>query len=109
IVSDDNHVCLPNEIGQIVVQGLTVIPGYLDDTDASGFKAGMFRTGDLGYLAVYAMHALATGEITAEAGQSFEAGRLGEYTIEDDPDLGLNVLLGDPFVYNEENIDDFNW
>jgi len=55
------------------------------------------------------MHDLATGEITAQAGQSFEAGRLGEYTIEDDPDLGLNVLLGDPFVYNAENIDDFNW
>ena len=69
----------------------------------------LWNPGDLGYLAVYAMHALATGQITAEAGQTFEAGRLGEYTIEDDPDLGLNVLLGDPFVYNADNIDDFDW
>jgi rhamnose transport system substrate-binding protein len=69
----------------------------------------LWNPSDLGYLAVYAMHALANGEITAEAGQTFEAGKLGEYTIEDDPDLGLNVLLGPPFVYNAENIDDFNW
>jgi rhamnose transport system substrate-binding protein len=69
----------------------------------------LWNPADLGYLAVYAMHALSTGAITAEAGQSFEAGKLGEKTIEDNPDLGLNILLGPPFVYNAENIDDFNW
>ena len=55
------------------------------------------------------MHALATGEIKGEAGETFTAGRLGEYTIQDDPDLGLNVLLGLPFIYNKDNIDQFNW
>jgi rhamnose transport system substrate-binding protein len=55
------------------------------------------------------MHALATGEISGEAGETFMAGRLGEYTIQEDPDLGLNVLLGPPFVWDETNIDDSNW
>jgi rhamnose transport system substrate-binding protein len=97
-------------IGQVFVTGLGT-PNQMREYVKNGAapQFALWNPGDLGYLAVYAMHALATGEITAEAGQSFEAGRLGEYTIEDDPDLGLNVLLGDPFVYNEENIDDFNW
>ena len=64
---------------------------------------------DLGYLAVYAMHALATKEIEGKAGDTFKAGKLGEYTIQDDPDLGLNVLLGLPFIWNKANIDDSNW
>jgi rhamnose transport system substrate-binding protein len=55
------------------------------------------------------MHALATGQITAEAGQTFEAGKLGEYTIEEDADGGLSVLLGTPFVFNADNIDDFDF
>jgi rhamnose transport system substrate-binding protein len=72
-------------------------------------KFALWNPADLGYLAVYAMHALATGEITGDAGETFMAGRLGEYTIQEDPDLGLNVLLGPPFVWDETNIDDSNW
>jgi ABC-type sugar transport system ATPase subunit len=64
---------------------------------------------DLGYLSVYAMHALATGEIKGFAGDKFKAGKLGEYTVKDDPDLGLNVLLGLPFIWNKDNIDASNW
>src|SRR5512134_3878027 len=97
-------------IGQVFVTGLGTpnqMREYVKNGSAPQFA--LWNPGDLGYLAVYAMHALATGAITAEAGQSFEAGRLGEYTIEDDPDLGLNVLLGPPFVYNADNIDDFDW
>jgi rhamnose transport system substrate-binding protein len=99
-----------NLIGQVFVTGLGT-PNQMREYVKNGAapQFALWNPADLGYLAVYAMHALSTGAITAEAGQSFEAGRLGEYTIEDDPDLGLNVLLGPPFVYNAENIDDFNW
>ncbi|HLF75820.1 MAG TPA: rhamnose ABC transporter substrate-binding protein [Anaerolineales bacterium] len=97
-------------IGKVFVTGLGT-PNQMREYVKNGASPqfALWNPGDLGYLAVYAMHALATGEITAEAGQTFTAGRLGEYTIEDDPDLGLNVLLGPPFVYNADNIDDFNW
>ena len=50
-------------------------------------------------------HAVACGK----EGETFSAGRLGEYTIGNDPDLGLNVLDGSPFIYNAENIDNFDW
>jgi rhamnose transport system substrate-binding protein len=97
-------------IGKVFVTGLGT-PNQMREYVKNGAspKFALWNPSDLGYLAVYAMHALATGETKAEAGQSFKAGKLGDYTIEDDPDLGLNVLLGPPFVYNAENIDDFNW
>ena len=62
---------------------------------------------DLGYLTYYAAYALATGAITAEEGQSFDAGRMGSFTIEKDPtrDAGLRVLMGPFTVYNAENVE----
>jgi rhamnose transport system substrate-binding protein len=55
------------------------------------------------------LNALATGAIKGVEGETFKAGRLGEYTIKNDPDLGLNVLYGAPFIYNASNIDNFDW
>jgi rhamnose transport system substrate-binding protein len=97
-------------IGKVFVTGLGT-PNQMREYVKNGASPqfALWNPSDLGYLAVYAMHALATGEIKAEAGQKFAAGKLGEYTIEDDPDLGLNVLLGLPFIYKADNIDDFNW
>jgi rhamnose transport system substrate-binding protein len=61
---------------------------------------------DLGYLTYYAAHGLATGALTAEEGATFEAGRLGEYTIEKDPtrEEGLRVVMGPFTVYDESNV-----
>jgi rhamnose transport system substrate-binding protein len=63
---------------------------------------------DLGYLTYYATYGIATGQIEAAEGQSFEAGRMGEYTIETDPtrDQGLRIVMGPFTVYTAENIDD---
>ena len=51
---------------------------------------------------------LATGQIEGVEGAAFEAGRMGEYTIETDPtrDDGLRVLMGPFTVYNATNIDE---
>jgi len=97
-------------IGKVFVTGLGT-PNQMREYVKNGAapQFALWNPSDLGYLAVYTMHALATGEIKGEAGETFAAGKLGEYTVEDDPDLGLNVLLGLPFVYNADNIDDFNW
>jgi rhamnose transport system substrate-binding protein len=61
---------------------------------------------DLGYTTFYAAHAIATGELTAEEGATFEAGRMGEYTIEVDPtrDNGLRIVMGPFAVYDESNV-----
>ena len=62
---------------------------------------------DLGYLTYHVAYQLATGAITAEEGQTFSAGRMGEYTIERDPtrDAGLRVLMGPFTVYNADNVE----
>jgi rhamnose transport system substrate-binding protein len=62
---------------------------------------------DLGYLTYYTAYALATGAIKAEAGQSFKAGRLGDYTITKDPTRkeGLRVLMGPFAKYDIKNVE----
>ena len=45
------------------------------------------------------------GTITGKEGDSFTAGSLGDYTVGAD---GV-VLLGEPFVFNADNIDDFDF
>jgi rhamnose transport system substrate-binding protein len=62
---------------------------------------------DLGYLTYYASYLLATGQMQGTEGESFEAGRMGSYTIEKDPtrDNGLRVVMGPFTVYNSENVE----
>lgn len=63
----------------------------------------LWKTVDLGYLTVQATVALAKGELKPGA-TSFKAGRLGEMEIKGD-----NILLGKPFVFNKDNIDQFDF
>ena len=62
---------------------------------------------DLGYLTYYVSYLLATGAIQGTEGEQFEAGRMGEYTIEKDPtrDAGLRVLMGPFTVYDKTNVE----
>jgi rhamnose transport system substrate-binding protein len=76
---------------------------YVKDGTVTAFA--LWNPGDLGYLAAWAAKALADGDIKGEPGDKFTAGELGEYTVEE----GGSVLLGDPFVFNAENIDDFDF
>jgi rhamnose transport system substrate-binding protein len=62
---------------------------------------------DLGYLAYYTAYLLATDAIKAEEGQTFTAGRMGDYTITKDPTraAGLRVLMGPFSVYDKSNVE----
>jgi rhamnose transport system substrate-binding protein len=62
---------------------------------------------DLGYLTYYTSYMLATGAITGAVGESFTAGRMGDYTIEEDPGrAGAKRILMGPFtVYNKDNVE----
>lgn len=47
---DDGVECRPGEVGEIIVEGPTVTPGYLDpDQTAAAFDDRGFHTGDVGY------------------------------------------------------------
>jgi rhamnose transport system substrate-binding protein len=76
---------------------------YVEDGTVTSFA--LWNPADLGYLAAYATKALIEGDITGEEGDSFDAGKLGEYEVGAD---GV-VLLGDPFVFDAENIGDFDF
>jgi rhamnose transport system substrate-binding protein len=62
---------------------------------------------DLGYLTYYLSYLIATGQLEGKEGETFKAGRMGEYTIEKDPtrDAGLRVLMGPFTVYNKDNVE----
>ncbi len=62
---------------------------------------------DLGYLTYYTTYMLANGDIDGVEGESFNAGRMGDYTIEKDPtrDEGLRVLMGPFTVYTADNVE----
>jgi len=81
---------LPNENRRYVKEGVT-------DTVI------LWKTEDLGYLTVQAAVALARGELKPGA-SSFKAGSLGEFRVEGD-----NILLGKPFRFTRENIDQFDF
>jgi rhamnose transport system substrate-binding protein len=76
---------------------------YVEDGTVTAFA--LWNPADLGYLAAFASKALIEGDITGAEGDTFDAGKLGEYTVGAD---GV-VLLGDPYVFDAENIGDFDF
>ena len=58
---------------------------------------------DLGYLTYYAAQALAQGKITGKEGETFDAGRLGNFTI----GTRGEVVLGPAKIVTPENVADF--
>ena len=63
----------------------------------------LWNTVDLGALAVRTAEALVTGELKAGA-TSLTAGKMGTYQV-----VGDEVRLGAPFIFNKQNIDNFNF
>jgi rhamnose transport system substrate-binding protein len=94
---------------KVKVSGLG-LPDEMKEYTLSGCapKFALWSFTDLGYLAFYAAYGIATKQIEAKEGVTFEAGRLGEKTIEKDPtrDVGLRVLMGPFTVYDETNVEE---
>lgn len=92
--------------GKVALTGLGT-PNQMRDyvKDGTVKEFALWNPEDLGYLAAYATKALVDGDITGKEGDTFEAGDLGEFTVGENG----TVLLGDPFRYNADNIDDFNF
>ncbi|MHB1556646.1 MAG: substrate-binding domain-containing protein [Isosphaeraceae bacterium] len=63
----------------------------------------LWNTMDLGYLTVQAARALADGRLK-RGDTTLQAGRLKAITIEGD-----NILLGQPYLFTKENIDQFDF
>jgi rhamnose transport system substrate-binding protein len=59
---------------------------------------------DIGRLAAYSGDALVKGAITGKTGEKFTAGDLGEKSITVAADGGTEIMLGDPFKFDKQNI-----
>ena len=59
---------------------------------------------DIGNLAGHTLNALIKGDITGKVGDAFKAGELGDKEVTEAADGGTEVMLGDPFKFDSENI-----
>lgn len=92
--------------GKVQLTGLGTpnqMRAFVKDGTVKAFA--LWNPADLGYLAAYAGASLASGLITGKEGETFTAGKLGEFTIGKD----ATVLLGEPFVFDSTNIDEFDF
>jgi rhamnose transport system substrate-binding protein len=73
-VQDDNLV------GKVLVTGLGT-PNQMREYVKSGAapQFALWNPSDLGYLAIYAMDAIASGKIKGQPGDKFTAGKLGDH------------------------------
>ena len=62
---------------------------------------------DVGALGAYVSIALVEGTITGAAGETFDAGDMGTYTIQEADDGGTEVIVGPPFEFTPDNIDEW--
>ncbi|MBD0347783.1 MAG: rhamnose ABC transporter substrate-binding protein [Thermoleophilia bacterium] len=95
-----------NACKRVVVTGLG-LPSEMRDFVKSGCvkKNALWSFEDLGYLAAYAAHAVVSGEVSGEEGESFEAGKLGAVTV----DANGAVYLPELLVFTPQNIDKYKF
>lgn len=106
IAAAARYISTSDAKGKVMVTGLGTpnqMREFVEDGTVTAFA--LWNPGDLGYLAAYAAKALVDGDITGEEGDEFDAGDLGSYTVGPD----ATVLLGEPFVFNADNIGDFDF
>jgi len=92
--------------GKVALTGLGTpnqMRKYVKDGTVTAFA--LWNPEDLGYLAAYAAKALVDGDITGKEGDKFTAGKLKDFTVGADS----VVVLGEPFVFDKKNIDQFKF
>ena len=91
--------------GKVMLTGLGTpnqMRAFVKDGTVTEFA--LWNPEELGSLAAYAAAALVKGEITGKEGDKFKAGDK-EYTVGAD----ATVLLGEPYKFNKDNIDNFKF
>ena len=94
--------------GVIKLTGLG-LPSEMAEYITAGVCEGMYLWNpiDLGYCAAYASVGMVKGEIAGAIGETFEAGRLGTIEIYDDGAGNPFTIVGDPYNFTAENIEDW--
>jgi rhamnose transport system substrate-binding protein len=92
-------------LGKVKLTGLapaTLIKKYIQDGTVQDI---WWNVKDLGYLTYYAAQAVAMCKVTGAEGETFDAGRLGSYTV------GKNgeVVLGPAQIVTPQNVEEFKF
>ena len=106
IAAAARYVSTSDYKGKVAVTGLGTpnqMRAYVKDGTVKEFA--LWNPEDLGYLAAYAAKALVDGTIKGDEGDTFKAGKLGDYKVGADH----TVLLGDPYVFDAKNIGQFKF
>lgn len=94
-----------NKCGKISVVGLATPNAMKPYVGKDCVKSVvLWNPVDLGYAAAYVMRAVADGDLKPGA-TSVKAGKLGELSVIN----GSEILLGAPFVFTKDNINDFDF
>jgi rhamnose transport system substrate-binding protein len=64
---------------------------------------------NLGYLSTYVAHYVLDGKLTGKLGQTFKAGKLGNYKVVLSDGVKPVVVLGPPLVFTKANIDKYHF
>lgn len=94
--------------GKIKLTGLG-LPSEMAEYITAGVCEGMYLWNpiDMGYCAAYACVGMVKGEIAGAIDETFEAGRLGTITVMDDGAGNAFAIVGDPYNFTAENINDW--
>jgi rhamnose transport system substrate-binding protein len=92
-------------LGKIKLTGLapaTLIKKYIQGGTVQDI---WWNVNDLGYLTYYAAQAIAQCKITGKEGETFKAGRLGDYKI----GASGEIVLGPAQIVTPKNVEDFKF
>ena len=92
-------------VGKIKLSGLAPVSMLKKYIVSGSVQDVWWNVKDLGYLTYYAAQAVAQCKVTGKPGETFEAGRLGTFTV---GESGI-VLLGEPVVATPGNVDSFDF
>ncbi|WP_131197008.1 rhamnose ABC transporter substrate-binding protein [Lichenihabitans psoromatis] len=92
-------------VGKIKLSGLAPVSMLKKYIVSGAVQDVWWNVKDLGYLTYYAAQAVAMCKVTGKVGDTFEAGRLGKFTV---GEKGL-VLLGPPVIATPANVDTFKF
>ncbi len=122
---DLDLIMSPTSVGIVAASQVIQNEGLCEDVKVSGLgvpaemveytlngcapEFALWSFVDLGYTTYYVSYLIGTGALQGEVGETFTAGRMGDYTIEEDPTrpgVGAKRIVMGPFtVYNAENVE----
>ncbi len=93
--------------GKVALTGLG-LPSEMAEyiLDGTCEEMALWNPIELGYLSTWVSYLMADGAITGQVGETFMGGKLGEFTVVAE-DGGTMVILGPPFKFNAENINEW--